>query len=393
MRFAMTPKTAPAAAPLSGFRAIRFVFLIEAVIIGAWLPRIPDIKIALQMDAGVLGIVLVGLPAGTLLGFLVAARFAEAVGLRRACMTAGPAFAFAFVTPGLAPSPQSLFAALFLCGFVVALIEVAMNTKASAIEKIAGRRIMSQCHGFWSIGTVVGAVLAGAFAQAAVPAGLQFMILNPLFALAAFAAAWLMPADPQRAQRAEPARVFALPGKALVILCLMPVGIMALEGAMMDWSAVFVREVLSGEPAEAAATYAVFATFMAATRLAGDRLAERFGAASIVLVSCLAASLGAGLFAAAPSFPVALVGAALAGFGVATVYPLAVSAAAASPGKSSEANVAAVSFIAFSVFLAGPPIIGGLAELFDLRIALAILVPTALVSAALHGSVRIKTPD
>jgi MFS family permease len=132
---------------------------------------------------------------------------------------------------------------------------------------------------------------------------------------------------------------------------------------------------------------------MAATRLAGDRLAERFGAASIVLVSCLAASLGAGLFAAAPNFPVALVGAALAGFGVASVYPLAVSAAAASPGKSSEANVAAVSFIAFSVFLAGPPIIGGLAELFDLRVALAILVPAALVSAALHGSVRIKTPD
>jgi MFS family permease len=389
----MTTRSAPAARPLSGFWAIRFVFMIEAIVIGAWLPRIPDIKIALQMDAGLLGIVLVGLPAGTLAGFLVAARFAETFGLRRACMIAGPAFALTFIIPGLALSPASLFAALVVCGFVVALIEVAMNTKAGAMEKTAGRRIMSQCHGFWSIGSVVGASLGGLSAQAAIAPAWQFAILNPLFALAAFATAWIMPADPPRSADNAPAPFFALPGRALVVLCLMPVGIMALEGAMMDWSAVFVREVLIGQPVEAAAAYAVFATSMAMTRLAGDRLAERFGAANIVLVSCLSAALGAGLFAAAPDLSVALVGSALAGFGVATVYPLAVSAAAAAPGKSAEANVAAVSFIAFSTFLAGPPVIGGLADLFDLRIALAILVPAALVSAALHGSVRVRTPD
>ncbi|HMB47542.1 MAG TPA: MFS transporter, partial [Afifellaceae bacterium] len=343
--------------------------------------------------AGILGAVLVGMPAGTLLGFLIAARFAETVGLRRACMLAGPAFAVAFIAPGFAPSPTALFAALFLCGFVVALIEVAMNTKAGEIEKVAGRRIMSQCHGFWSIGTVIGALLGGAFAQAAIPSGIQFAILNPLFALAAFAAAWAMPRDPARTPAAAPSPVIALPGKALVLLCLMPVGIMALEGAMMDWSAVFVREVLAGEPAEAAAAYAVFASLMAVTRLAGDRLAERFGAAAIVLVSSLSAALGATLFVSAPGFTVALVGAALAGFGVATVYPLAVSAAARAPGKSPEANVAAVSFIAFSVFLLAPPVIGGLADFFGLRIALAILVPAALASAALCHTVRIGTRD
>lgn len=389
----MTERAAPAAPPLSGFWAIRFVFLTEAVTIGAWLPRIPDIKNILQMDAGLLGIALVGLPAGTLLGFAVAARFAETVGLRRACLIAGPAFAITFIAPGLATSTATLFAALAICGFTVALIEVAMNTKAGQIEKVSGRRIMSQCHGFWSIGTVVGALIGGLFAQAAVPASVQFAIVNPLFALAAFAAAWSMPADPKRVIETKAAGFFALPAKALIILCLMPVGIMALEGAMMDWSAVFVREVLNGEPAEAAAAYAVFATMMAVTRLAGDRLADRFGAVAIVLVSCLSAATGAGLFAVAPGLPLALLGSALAGFGVATVYPLAVSAAAAAPGKSPEANVAAVSFIAFSVFLAGPPIIGGLADLFGLRIALAILVPAGLISAALSGSVGGKSSD
>jgi MFS family permease len=248
---------------------------------------------------------------------------------------------------------------------------------------------MSQCHGFWSVGTVVGAALGGLFAQAAISPAWQFVLLNPHFAGAALAAAWMLPADPTRQPTGRAPRFFTLPGRALFVLCLMPVGVMALEGAMMDWSAVFVREVLLGEPFEAAVAYVVFAAMMAVTRLAGDRLAERFGPARVVLVSSLSAALGAALFAAAPNLAVAIIGSALAGFGVATVYPLSVSAAAAAPGKSAEANVAAVSFIAFSIFLVGPPVIGGLAELFGLRTALALLVPGALVAATLHGSVRI----
>ncbi len=375
----------------SDFWGIRLVFLMEAVTLGAWLPRIPDFKTALQMDAGVLGLTLVGLPVGTLVGFLFAARVAQALGLRRACMAAGPAFAIVFIAPGFARSPFALFMALAACGFAVALIEVAMNTKAGRIEIASGRRIMSQCHGYWAIGTVVGAVLGGLFAQAAIPALGQFAGLNPLFALAAFASAWLIPDDPEPTAAISSVGFFTLPGPGLVVLCLMPVGIMALEGAIMDWSAVFVREILMGEPVEAAAAYGVFATMVAVTRLAGDRLAERFGAATIVLVSSLCAALGVAVFALAPNLPVALAGAALVGSGVATVYPLAVSAAAASPGKSAEANVAAVSFIAFSVFLVAPPVIGGLAELFDLRVALALLVPVALTSAALSRSVRVRS--
>lgn len=389
----MTSSSVPATGSLSGFWAIRFVFMMEAVTIGAWLPRIPDFKIALAIDDGVLGIILAALPAGTMIGFLVAARFAETVGLRSACMITGPGFAFSFILPGVASGPSGLFAALFVCGFIVALIEVAMNTEAGAIEKRAGRRIMSQCHGFWSIGTVVGAALGGLFAQAGVTPGWQFALLNPLFAIIALATAWMLPPDAKRQQDGHTARFFALPGRALFILCLMPVGIMALEGAMMDWSAVFVREILLGEPFDAATAYAVFAAMMAVTRLVGDRLADRFGAARVVLVSSLSAAIGAALFAAAPDLTIALIGAGLAGFGVATVYPLSVSAAAAAPGKSSEANVAAVSFIAFSVFLVGPPLIGGLADLFGLRTAIACLVPGALVAAALHGSVRMADTD
>jgi MFS family permease len=386
----MAALTAAAEARPHGFGSVRLVFLMEAVILSAWLPRIPDIKYSLGMDDGQLGLVLVGLPVGTLIGFMVAARFARAVGLRRACMSAGAAFALAFMTPGLAWSPSVLFATLVLSGFIVALVEVAMNTKAGEIEQIVGRRIMSQCHGYWSIGAMIGAMLGGTFAQAGLSVATQVMVLNPLLAALAFGVAWRIPAGPKRAPETSDDGFITLPGKALLLLCLMPIGIMALEGAMMDWSAVFVREVLSGQPVSATAVYVAFAGVMAVTRMVvGDRMAERYGAFATVLSSCLVAALGVIVFATSTNIIVALAGSALIGFGVASTYPLAVSAAAASPGKSPEANVAALSFIAFTAFLVTPPLIGGLADMFSLRIALLAIVPAVLMSALLSGRVRV----
>ncbi len=368
--------------------AIRLVFAMESMSLGAWLPRIPDIRNALGLNDAELGIALVGAPAGTLIGFLVAARIASTLGLRMTCMVAGAIFALSFILVGLAANLVALIAALVVAGFIVALVEVGMNTKAGGMEKAAGRRIMSQCHGFWSIGAVIGALIGGAFSQLGISPLNQFIVTGPIFAVIAWTvASWLEP-DVQSERATRGPSFFTLPDRRLLLLCAMPVGIMALEGAFMDWSAVFARDVLAAEPAEAAAIFAVFAAVMAATRLVGDALATRFGAAIVVLASSLAAAAGATLFVTATGLAVAFVAAALAGFGVAVVYPLAVSAAAASPGRSPEDNVASVSFIAFSVFLAGPPIIGFLAEAFGLRTALAILIPAALVSAALSWTVR-----
>jgi len=379
----MTGVRSGAARESAGFWAIRFVFMVEAIIIGAWLVRIPDMKIALDLSDGVLGLCLVGLPVGTLIGFSIAAPIVGGLGLRRACMIAGPAFAFSFMLPGFSTSAVMFFALLVVCGLTVAQIEVGMNTKAGQMEAAFRRRIMAQCHGFWSIGTVVGALIGGGFAELGVSMAAQFLIAGPFFALVAWYAGKRLPGEAPNDRPASSGGFFVLPDSALILLCLMPVGIMLLEGAMMDWSAVFVRELILDDPFAAAATFSVFSAMMAITRLLGDALATRFGPVPVVLVSCLTAGLGIGIFAFAPVFELVLLGAALTGAGVATVYPLAVSAAAAAPGKSREANVAAVSFIAFSAFLVGPPVIGGLAELFDLRIALGLMVLAALGSASL----------
>jgi len=373
---------------IEGAWPTRLVFLVQAVIFGAWLPRIPDIKDALDLDPGQLGLALAGMPAGSLLGFLVATQFTQALGLRMACMVAGPVFALSFVLVGFTSSIYSLFAALAACGLGIALIEVAMSSKAGQIEKLTGRRIMSQCHGFWSIGSVIGALLGGLISQMEISTSLQFFVLNPLLGVAAVTVAIYMPKDPEMAKDEDAAGFFVLPTKALWLLCLLPVGIMALEGAVMDWSAIYVREVFAGNPFTAAAAYGVFSTLMAVMRLSGDGLADRYGSYKVVLVSTLTAAFGAAAFAFAPHLPMLFIGAALMGAGVAPVFPLAVSAVASTPGKSPEANVAAVSLVAFVVFLLSPPLMGGLIQLFDLRIAFALLIPGVLAAAALSRSLK-----
>jgi len=155
---------------------------------------------------------------------------------------------------------------------------------------------------------------------------------------------------------------------------------MMVEGAFIDWSAVFMRDVMSAEPFIIAVTYSAFSLVMALVRLFGDYLATRFSDLWIIKVSGIATTIGITGFALAPSIPWAFLAAAIAGAGVAIVFPLAVTAAANRPGRSSADNVAALNMIAFSAFFFAPPIIGFVSELFSLRIALLMLAPVALAT-------------
>ena len=122
-------------------------------------------KAALGLDVLTLAFCLFGMPAGTMLGFLIVGRIIRRIGLRATCIWGGSGFLLSFIGPALAPNAVALGLALFLCGLTIATIEVSMNAKASQTERVLGRRIMTRCHAFWSFGTVAGALIGGAFAQ------------------------------------------------------------------------------------------------------------------------------------------------------------------------------------------------------------------------------------
>lgn len=373
--------------------AIFAVFFFDAMVLGHWIPRIPDIKEKLALSDSALGFALLALPLATMLGLATAGRVIRLAGLRNSCRLALPMWALLFVLPGLAVNQLQLMLALAATGVAVGLMETAMNTEAARLEQVTGRRLMSRSHGFWSLGTMFGAMTGALVADAGVSVARHFLVAMPVIAVLGFLAASALPVE--RDDRSgvlhdvasnEP--LFQLPSAAILLLCIMPLGVLMIEGAFVDWSAIFMREHLSATPLITGVTYATFASAMAIVRLSGDSLATRFGDYPVVLWSSIAALFGILLFALASHTLVALFAAALAGAGSAVVFPLAVTAAANRPGKSATENVVALNMIAFTAFFLAPPLIGFLSEAFSLRTALLALVPAAMVTVLLAREVR-----
>jgi MFS family permease len=371
--------------------ALQLVFALNGLGLAVWFPRIPDVKAALGIDVLTLSLALFGLPAGTMLGFLGVSRITRRFGLKRTTIWGGAAFLLAFVTPGLAPNAPALGLALFLCGLTIAMIEVAMNAKASQMERALGRRIMTRCHAFWSFGTVAGALIGGGFAQAGIPFLTQQAILQPVFAaLTIFFGRMLVVDEPQPAE--ERGGRFELPSRMLVLLCLVPIGALLIEGAMMEWSALLLREHVGASPFLTAATFSAFALAMAGMRLAGDRLAELFGARRVILASAALMAVAMLGFALSPSVWLSMPLAALVGVGCANVYPLTMSMVAPLPGQAPEKNVATLALTAFTAFLIGPPFIGITASVVGLPAALALLAPFGAAPFLIRGPARGPAP-
>ena len=203
-------------------------------------------------------------------------------------------------------------------------------------------------------------------------------MLQPVFALATiFFAVRLIPDDPAP-EEVETARGVGLPSLALVLMCLVPIGALLIEGAMMEWSAVLMREWKAAGPFVTALTFGAFALAMAVTRLMGDRLAEHFGPRPVIVASALAMATGIVGFGLAPGLWMSIPAAVLTGLGCGNIYPLTMSMVGRLPGPRPERNVATLALVAFTAFLIGPPLIGTLAHLVGLPVALALLAPLAL---------------
>lgn len=373
--------------------AICGVFCLCAAALGNWIPRIPDIKLRLGLSEFELGYCLFALPAGTLLGLLVAAKIIEAAGgLKRSCALFLTSWILLFILPVVAPDIFFFVVFLFISGLTVALIEVAMNTKADNIERQFDLRIMSRCHGFWSLGTMSGALIGGTLAQLGLGERMHFILVMPLLALLGLLVTRALPEDipTDSLSGIEKTKksTFRLPPLSIVLLCLVPCGSMVVEGIFIDWSAVFMNSVLNAPPLLIGITFATFSVCMAAVRLFGDGLAVRYGEQRIIVTSGVASFIGLVIFALAPNWPIAVLGAMLCGLGVAIVYPLAVSAAARRPGTSATDNVTSLTMISFSAFLVAPPVIGLLAESFGMRAALLILSPLALSAVLLSKEIN-----
>jgi len=366
--------------------AITVVFGLNGVVYGSWASRIPAIQNRLDLSAGALGIALAGVAAGALVAMPLSGSWSARAGSRRVTRSFLVAVCVLLALAGLAPSLGLLIVATFAYGAANGALDVAMNTQGTSIEKRAGRLILSSLHAGFSAGGLLGALIGAAAAAADLDVRVHLALVGAIaLAIGLPMTRDLLPAD---ADAAPEGPSFARPSRALWALGILAFCCLLAEGAAADWSAVYVEDALDAPAGQAALAFAAFSATMTLGRLAGDRLAGAFGSVRLLRVCGLVAGAGIGgaLLLAMPG--AAIVGFGLLGAGLSVVVPIVFRSAASVPGAAAGPSLAAVSTLGYLGFLAGPPIVGGLAEVTSLPAALSVVVVCAAATAALAGATR-----
>ncbi|WP_306907340.1 MFS transporter [Rhizobium mesoamericanum] len=360
-------------------KLVMAVFFLQPIAFGSWLPRIPEIQARLELGPADLALALLGMPIGILSTLPVAGRLVSRVGGKTTVIAGFFVFSVIVCLPAFSRTPLQLFIALALLGVAMSTLELGLNVEADRAEKDTGSIIMNRCHGFWSLGIMVGSLLGSGMVAAAVPA--QWAIMAVAFVVLPFAIVASRRLPPDREAGSEPPHMpFKLPSSALLGICAFVFGITMTEGAVADWSAVYLKDVFWTDGMMTGIGYTVFAMMVAAGRFSGDQLKHRFGAIAVARGCGVAALIGILIVVFAWHSLVTLAGFALVGVGVSVGFPLAVTAAASLRDRPAAANVAILSFMALSGFLVGPPLIGFIAQMSGLRVGLAVLLVPLSIS-------------
>jgi MFS family permease len=359
--------------------AISAAFFILGTGAGLWAVHIPVIKERLAIDPAVLGLALLSMAIGAV-GFMPVTGWTIArLGSRPPTILACFAYVFLTPLPILAWNIPVLFLTAFLFGAAMGALDVAMNTQASELETLRGRPTMSSFHAFYSIGGLAGATIGAGFVaigwgngEGAAAAALVF------FAASAASIRHLLPSRPPD----DFGPRFALPNRAVVGIGMLGFLVFAIEGAVTDWSALFLSTEKAAGPAAAATGFALYSLAMAFFRLTGDAIVARLGDRTILVGGGLLMALGLAIALLAPWPLVGAVGFALVGVGAANIVPVVFSEAGRTPGVQPAIGVAAVVTLSYAGFLVAPPILGAMAHAYGLSAALALVLLMALIVAA-----------
>ena len=373
--------TLPSPAHAATRWAARNQFFCSGFIFATWGVHIPTVKAHYGLDEATLGLAMLAAGFGALFGLTRASRWIARFGAGPCARLAGAIYALLLAGLLAMPGYAGLLALLAVFGVVTSVFDVAINTEAAQIELLQSQPLMSGMHGMFSLGGMVGAVSGSAALAAGVGAGwhLLAVALAVAAAIAVFGH-WMLPA--RHTQSAPHGEGLRLPRGALVVLgVLAALGLIA-EGAMYDWSVLYLQQELGSPQEQAALAYASFSAAMAAARFGGDALRARFAPSALVRASALLAAAAMTLVLLTDSPWIALAGCAGVGVGFANVVPVLFAAAARVPGIEPARGIAAVSAAAYLGFMAGPPLIGLIARVSSLTLALGVVVLFALALAA-----------
>lgn len=366
--------------------AARAQFFCSGFVFATWGVHIPTVKAHYGVDEAELGMAMLAAGVGALLGLTQASRWIGRAGARRTAGVCGATYALLLAGLLAMPNFPALLGLLAVFGIVTSVFDVAINTEAAQLELRCDRPLMSGMHGMFSLGGMVGAVTGSAALAAGLRPQVHLLIVAVLMASTVVVAARsMLPREATAFASAD--HRFRLPRGALALLGLLAALGLIAEGAIYDWSVLYLQQELGSPQQQAALAYASFSAAMALARFGGDALRARIAPAVLLRGSALLAA-GAMATVLLTDRPwLALVGFAGVGVGFANVVPILFAASARVPGVEPARGIAAVSALAYLGFMVGPPVIGFLAQASSLTHALYLVVAfaTALALSARHA--------
>lgn len=360
----------------------RIAFFIAGFGIAAWAPLVPYAKARAGLDEGTLGLLLLCLGVGSILAMPMAGVLASRFGCRR--VLSGGTILICLALPLLATvsSIPLLITALFLFGAGLGTVDSTVNLQAVIVERASGKNMMSGFHGLFSLGGIVGAAGVSALLGLGVsPLGAMLVVIVFLLVSLFKAAPHLLPYG---SESTGPA--FAVPHGVVLLIGSLCFVVFLAEGAVLDWSAVFLASERNLDTAYAGLGYAAFALTMTAGRLTGDAIVRRLGATRVIVLGGLTAAAGLMLATLAPAWEAALVGYALVGAGCSNIVPVLYTAVGKQTVMPENIAVPAITTLGYAGILAGPAVIGFIAHGSSLSFAFG-LIAVLLLAVAASGKV------
>ncbi|AFL89211.1 Major Facilitator Superfamily transporter [Terriglobus roseus DSM 18391] len=362
------------------------LFLVDGIGFGAWASHVPAFKQILHLENSSLTFVLVSLVVGSLLAMPLTgqmiARFGSRVVIRMVAVT----YCASMLLLAQSESFVSLILFAGFYGAVKGALDVSVNAQAFAVEEHYGHSSMSFLQGCWSVGSLTGAALSGALLHHNGTVRSDLSLVAAILALLCAGALPRLVSDKTPSQRAAK---FVLPDAALMRLAILAFFGLLVEGAVADWAPVYLHSDISATLSMSAAGYAAYAITMTVTRFCGDAVARKFSGRRILQASGLLIAGGVGLVLLSRSYTLAAVGLMFTGVGTANIVPVILGAAGRDTRLGPGPAISAVSTVGYFGLLAGPPIIGGIATIAGLRLALSVLAVCGIIVAT--GAMLLET--
>lgn len=380
------------------------VFALNGVVLGSWAPRMPALAAQIGANEGQLGVALLGASVGMIAAASLTGRWCARSGARLVMFVSASAIVLVLPLLSIVGSTPQLGGVLVLLGASVGMLDVAMNIAAVTVVRRTDRPLMPVFHAGFSFGALTGSLGAAVAAGHGVGLGEHFLVVSGLTLVVYCVIIRFVPREERVTSEARPPadrRMLRRP--VLWLLGTIALCSAIVEGASGDWSALFaVRERGLSESA-GAITFSVFCVAMGLVRLLGERAERRWSSERLLVTGASVAALGLLLTAIVPGAALAYLGFALAGGGLAFAFPVALNLAGAvgrrADGTGGEREIGFVTTIAYSGFLIGPPLIGGVAHVTNLEVAIgfagvvaALIAPIALAAAAARRRAD-ATPD